>query len=255
MTDPIEFSSLPQADQDAIVTNLLALSSGFQARDVNQLAGIYSADADWVNAFGTIKKGQRPDPQVPPGPLRRRELQRRQPRSAPRGRHPGPHPRGGTGLRPPSSRRPETRRRRRHPRTGQPLPKGPAPPARRHLAHRLGNVQRRQPGSDLPPLHITAGHKTATPLRPLRAARPAPRRSRPPAGRLGPPGSTSTRPRHGQRDTNEAAPMGGQRSWPPISMICSTSCRTRLSSLRRGVGRGEQRGPSRRRREALSLGV
>ncbi len=57
MTDPIEFSSLPQADQDAIVTNLLALSSGFQARDVNQLTGIYSADADWVNAFGTIKKG------------------------------------------------------------------------------------------------------------------------------------------------------------------------------------------------------
>jgi uncharacterized protein (TIGR02246 family) len=58
MTDPIEFSSLPQADQDAIVTNLLALSSGFQARDVNQLAGIYSADADWVNAFGTVKKGR-----------------------------------------------------------------------------------------------------------------------------------------------------------------------------------------------------
>jgi uncharacterized protein (TIGR02246 family) len=58
MTDPIEFSSLPQADQDAIVTNLLALSSGFQARDVNQLAGVYSADADWVNAFGTVKKGR-----------------------------------------------------------------------------------------------------------------------------------------------------------------------------------------------------
>jgi uncharacterized protein (TIGR02246 family) len=58
MTDPIELSSLPQADQDAIVTNLLALSSGFQARDVNRLAGVYSADADWVNAFGTVKKGR-----------------------------------------------------------------------------------------------------------------------------------------------------------------------------------------------------
>ncbi len=57
MTDPIEFSSLPQADQDAITTNLLALSAGFKARDVNQLAGIYSPDADWVNAFGTVKKG------------------------------------------------------------------------------------------------------------------------------------------------------------------------------------------------------
>jgi uncharacterized protein (TIGR02246 family) len=54
---PIEFSSLPQADRDAITTTLLALSSGFQARDVNQLAGVYSADADWVNAFGTVKKG------------------------------------------------------------------------------------------------------------------------------------------------------------------------------------------------------
>ncbi len=58
MTGTIEFSSLPQADQDAIVTNLLALSSGFQARDVDQLTGIYSADADWVNAFGTVKKGR-----------------------------------------------------------------------------------------------------------------------------------------------------------------------------------------------------
>ncbi len=57
MTDPIEFSSLPQADQDVITTNLLALSSGFKARDVNQLTDVYSADADWVNAFGTVKRG------------------------------------------------------------------------------------------------------------------------------------------------------------------------------------------------------
>jgi uncharacterized protein (TIGR02246 family) len=57
MTDPIEFSSLPQADRDAIAATLLALSSGFQTRDVTQLANIYSSDADWVNAFGTVKKG------------------------------------------------------------------------------------------------------------------------------------------------------------------------------------------------------
>jgi uncharacterized protein (TIGR02246 family) len=57
VTDLIEFSSLPQADQDAITTTLLSLSAGFQSRDVNQLAGVYSADADWVNAFGTVKKG------------------------------------------------------------------------------------------------------------------------------------------------------------------------------------------------------
>ena len=36
MTNPIEFSSLPQADQDAITTTLLALSSGFRAREVSQ---------------------------------------------------------------------------------------------------------------------------------------------------------------------------------------------------------------------------
>jgi uncharacterized protein (TIGR02246 family) len=57
MADPIEFSSLAQADQDAITTTLLALSSGFRARDVSQLANVYSPDADWVNAFGTVKKG------------------------------------------------------------------------------------------------------------------------------------------------------------------------------------------------------
>jgi uncharacterized protein (TIGR02246 family) len=57
MTDPIEFSSLPQADQDAIAATLLALSAGFQTRDVTQLANVYTPDADWVNAFGTVKKG------------------------------------------------------------------------------------------------------------------------------------------------------------------------------------------------------
>jgi uncharacterized protein (TIGR02246 family) len=57
MTDPFDFPSLPQADQDAITTTLLSLSSGFQARDVNQLTDVYSVDADWVNAFGTVKRG------------------------------------------------------------------------------------------------------------------------------------------------------------------------------------------------------
>ncbi len=57
MTDPIEFSSLHQIDQDAITTTLLALSSAFKARDVTELANVYSSDADWVNAFGTVKKG------------------------------------------------------------------------------------------------------------------------------------------------------------------------------------------------------
>jgi uncharacterized protein (TIGR02246 family) len=57
MTNHLKLSSLPQADQDAITTTLVALSSGFQSREVSKLADVYSADADWVNAFGTVKKG------------------------------------------------------------------------------------------------------------------------------------------------------------------------------------------------------
>jgi uncharacterized protein (TIGR02246 family) len=52
-----EISSLPQADQDAIGVTLIALMTGFRERNVEKLVGIYSADADWVNAFGTTKKG------------------------------------------------------------------------------------------------------------------------------------------------------------------------------------------------------
>src|ERR1700722_3872605 len=52
-----DLSSLPQADQDAIGVTLISLLSGFQQRDAEQLVGVYSADADWVNAFGSVKKG------------------------------------------------------------------------------------------------------------------------------------------------------------------------------------------------------
>lgn len=52
-----DLSSLPQADQDAIGITLLGLRSGFQDRDPARLTGVYSADADWVNAFGVVKKG------------------------------------------------------------------------------------------------------------------------------------------------------------------------------------------------------
>jgi len=36
---------------------LIALLTGFRERDADKLDGIYSADADWVNAFGSVKKG------------------------------------------------------------------------------------------------------------------------------------------------------------------------------------------------------
>jgi uncharacterized protein (TIGR02246 family) len=52
-----ELTSLPQGDQEAIAATLIALRSGFQERDTGKLVGVYSADADWVNAFGTVKKG------------------------------------------------------------------------------------------------------------------------------------------------------------------------------------------------------
>jgi ketosteroid isomerase-like protein len=58
-TEPDESSieRLPAADQAAILTTLGALSAAFEHRDAEVLEGAYSDDADWVNAFGTVKKG------------------------------------------------------------------------------------------------------------------------------------------------------------------------------------------------------
>ncbi len=50
-------ASLPPADQEAIGETLLNLMTGFQERNVDKLTGVYTSDADWVNAFGTVKKG------------------------------------------------------------------------------------------------------------------------------------------------------------------------------------------------------
>jgi hypothetical protein len=47
MTD---FSGLPSDDQQAIGKTLLTLLTSFRDRD--------SDDADWVNAFGTVKRGR-----------------------------------------------------------------------------------------------------------------------------------------------------------------------------------------------------
>jgi uncharacterized protein (TIGR02246 family) len=55
--DSNDISSLSQADQDAIAATLISLVTGFRERDAEQLVGIYTSDADWVNAFGTVKKG------------------------------------------------------------------------------------------------------------------------------------------------------------------------------------------------------
>jgi uncharacterized protein (TIGR02246 family) len=57
LADPDDISSLPEADQDAIGRTLLSLMTGFRERDAEKLVGIYTSDADWVNAFGTVKRG------------------------------------------------------------------------------------------------------------------------------------------------------------------------------------------------------
>lgn len=53
-----EFSELPPADQEAIGRTLLTLLKSFDDRDAGPLRGVYSDDADWVNAFGTVKRGR-----------------------------------------------------------------------------------------------------------------------------------------------------------------------------------------------------
>ncbi len=52
-----DLSSLSQADQDAIGVTLTSLLAGFRERDADKLVNVYTADADWVNAFGSVKRG------------------------------------------------------------------------------------------------------------------------------------------------------------------------------------------------------
>lgn len=49
--------TLPDHDQIAIGTTLGRLMRGFAERNADVLDGIYAKDADWVNAFGSVKKG------------------------------------------------------------------------------------------------------------------------------------------------------------------------------------------------------
>jgi uncharacterized protein (TIGR02246 family) len=49
--------SLPAQDRESVAKTLLALLEGFQQRDADKLEGVYSSTADWVNAFGTTKRG------------------------------------------------------------------------------------------------------------------------------------------------------------------------------------------------------
>jgi uncharacterized protein (TIGR02246 family) len=53
-----DFSDLPPDDQQAIGETLLTLLASFRKRDAEALHAVYSDDADWVNAFGTVKRGR-----------------------------------------------------------------------------------------------------------------------------------------------------------------------------------------------------
>jgi uncharacterized protein (TIGR02246 family) len=52
-----DLASLPQPDQEAIGRTLLSLLEGFQTRDADKLVGVYCDSTDWVNAFGTVRRG------------------------------------------------------------------------------------------------------------------------------------------------------------------------------------------------------
>lgn len=47
----------PAPDWAALLRTLRDLFNGFQRRDADLLADVYTADADWVNAFGSVKTG------------------------------------------------------------------------------------------------------------------------------------------------------------------------------------------------------
>ncbi|MFV0432748.1 MAG: YybH family protein [Leucobacter sp.] len=48
---------LSPADQKAIIATIGRLFVGFARRDADMLEGVYTDDTDWINAFGSVKKG------------------------------------------------------------------------------------------------------------------------------------------------------------------------------------------------------
>ena len=50
-------AALPVRDQESVMRTLESLRTGFMNRDADALVDVYSDDADWINAFGSVKKG------------------------------------------------------------------------------------------------------------------------------------------------------------------------------------------------------
>ena len=57
--DPASSVHLPAQDQQAIARTLQSLLQGFKQRDAAMLEAVYQTDADWVNAFGSKKRGSK----------------------------------------------------------------------------------------------------------------------------------------------------------------------------------------------------
>jgi len=55
---PAGVPALAARDQEAIARTLTSLLAGFSERNADKLADAYSDDADWVNAFGSVKHGR-----------------------------------------------------------------------------------------------------------------------------------------------------------------------------------------------------
>ena len=55
---PRGVSALAPRDQEAIARTLTWLLAGFSERNVDKLADVYTDDANWVNAFGSVKHGR-----------------------------------------------------------------------------------------------------------------------------------------------------------------------------------------------------
>ena len=55
---PAGLAALAPRDREAIARTLASLLAGFTERNAGKLADVYSDDADWVNAFGSVKRGR-----------------------------------------------------------------------------------------------------------------------------------------------------------------------------------------------------
>jgi uncharacterized protein (TIGR02246 family) len=59
-TSTLPIAGLEQMEEDDrrdIAGTLSQLFAGFASRDADLLAAVYTDDADWINAFGTVRKG------------------------------------------------------------------------------------------------------------------------------------------------------------------------------------------------------